>query len=135
MKLAHWASVAALTGIAMSSAAQQSAPAKQPTEADASVPAVKYESAFSAYRPAAMESDATPDTLWRAANAQMMESGEHAGHAMPNAPKGSAPAATQKSAATEKPAALEKPPATQKPAAPEKPAAAQGTKKGAHDGH
>lgn len=107
MNLAYWASVAALMGIAMSATAQQIAPANQPGDKDAPATALKYESAFNTYRPASRTTDPSPDTVWRAANGQIQNTGGHAGHVKADAAV----------------------PAAVKPAAPEP------KKKGAHDGH
>ncbi len=57
-------------------AAAQSQPA--PQEAQASVPATTYRSAFAGYRPAA-EDDATPDQTWRAVNDKVGKAGGHMG--------------------------------------------------------
>ncbi|MDN2671276.1 hypothetical protein OX459_07690 [Janthinobacterium sp. SUN026] len=57
-------------------AAAQSQPA--PQEAQASVPATTYRSAFAGYRPAA-EDDATPDQAWRAVNDKVGKAGGHMG--------------------------------------------------------
>ena len=57
-------------------AAAQSEPA--PQEAQASVPATTYRSAFVGYRPAAGD-DATPDQAWRALNEKVGKAGGHMG--------------------------------------------------------
>lgn len=49
-----------------------------PQEAQASVPATTYRSAFAGYRPAA-EEDATPDQAWRAVNDKVGKAGGHMG--------------------------------------------------------
>ncbi|MCC7599153.1 hypothetical protein IGS61_16800 [Janthinobacterium sp. FW305-129] len=49
-----------------------------PQEAQASVPATTYRSAFTGYRPAA-EEDATPDQIWRAVNNKVGKAGGHMG--------------------------------------------------------
>ncbi|AQR70217.1 hypothetical protein BZG29_19270 [Janthinobacterium sp. LM6] len=49
-----------------------------PQEAQASVPATTYRSAFAGYRPAA-EDDATPDQAWRAVNDKVGKAGGHMG--------------------------------------------------------
>ncbi|WP_215409786.1 hypothetical protein [Janthinobacterium sp. JC611] len=49
-----------------------------PQEAQASVPATTYRSAFAGYRPAA-EDDATPDQAWRALNDKVGKAGGHMG--------------------------------------------------------
>ena len=49
-----------------------------PQEAQASVPATTYHSAFAGYRPAA-EEDATPDQAWRAVNDKVGKAGGHMG--------------------------------------------------------
>ena len=59
-------------------AAAQSQPKPAPQEAQASVPATTYRSAFTGYRPAA-EEDATPDQAWRAVNDKVGKAGGHMG--------------------------------------------------------
>lgn len=59
-------------------AAAQSQPKPVPQEAQASVPATTYRSAFTGYRPAA-EEDATPDQTWRAVNEKVGKAGGHMG--------------------------------------------------------
>ena len=59
-------------------AAAQSQPKPAPQEAQASVPATTYHSAFAGYRPAA-EDDATPDQAWRAVNDKVGKAGGHMG--------------------------------------------------------
>ena len=59
-------------------AAAQSQPKPAPQEAQASVPATTYRSAFTGYRPAA-EEDATPDQTWRAVNEKVGKAGGHMG--------------------------------------------------------
>ena len=59
-------------------AAAQSQPKPAPQEAQASVPATTYRSAFAGYRPAA-EEDATPDQTWRAVNDKVGKAGGHMG--------------------------------------------------------
>ena len=59
-------------------AAAQSQPKPAPQEAQASVPATTYRSAFAGYRPAA-EEDATPDQTWRAVNEKVGKAGGHMG--------------------------------------------------------
>lgn len=49
-----------------------------PQEAQASVPATTYRSAFAGYRPAA-EGDTTPDQTWRAVNDKVGKAGGHMG--------------------------------------------------------
>ncbi|CAM2892149.1 hypothetical protein [Janthinobacterium lividum] len=49
-----------------------------PQEAQASVPATTYRSAFAGYRPAA-EDDATSDQAWRALNEKVGKAGGHMG--------------------------------------------------------
>ncbi|MGK5038500.1 hypothetical protein [Janthinobacterium sp. LB3P118] len=65
----------ALAALSLAAVAQ-SQPA--PQEAQASVPATTYRSAFAGYRPAA-EDDATPDQTWRALNEKVGKAGGHMG--------------------------------------------------------
>lgn len=60
------------------SAAGPAASTPTPQEAQASVPATAYRSAFAGYRPAA-EEDATPDQTWRAVNEKVGKAGGHMG--------------------------------------------------------
>lgn len=60
------------------SAAGPAASTPAPQEAQASVPATTYRSAFAGYRPAA-EDDATPDQTWRAVNDKVGKAGGHMG--------------------------------------------------------
>lgn len=58
-----------------------------PTDDQAAVPALSYESAFAGYPAAARgDSEVTPDKRWRAANATVAQSEGHAGHRA-NAPE------------------------------------------------
>lgn len=65
----------ALAVLPLAAAAQ---PPSAPQEAQASVPATTYRSAFLGYRPAA-EDDATPDQAWRAVNEKVGKAGGHMG--------------------------------------------------------
>ena len=64
-----------LTVLPLAAAAQSPS---APQEAQASVPATTYHSAFTGYRPAA-EEDATPDQTWRAVNDKVGKAGGHMG--------------------------------------------------------
>ena len=66
-----------LSASAAGPAASTPAPSA-PQEAQASVPATTYRSAFAGYRPAA-EDDATPDQTWRAVNDKVGKAGGHMG--------------------------------------------------------
>ena len=59
-------------------AAAQSQPKPAPQEAQASVPATTYRSAYTGYRPAT-EEDSTPDQTWRALNDKVGKAGGHMG--------------------------------------------------------
>ena len=87
MPFSHWISVAVLAFLPLAATAQQS---QQPSPADANVtvPAIGYVSAFENYRTTPAEK-ATPDQLWRAANEEIAGQDMDGGHvAMP----GTAPA-------------------------------------------
>jgi hypothetical protein len=64
--------------LAASAASPAAATMPAPQEAQASVPATAYRSAFAGYRPAA-EEDATPDQAWRAVNEKVGKAGGHMG--------------------------------------------------------
>jgi hypothetical protein len=56
--------------------------AQNPADVDAPVPAPAYVSAFANYRPAA-DHPASPDQVWRSANAEVGNADAHAAHAAP----------------------------------------------------
>ncbi|NHQ89830.1 hypothetical protein [Janthinobacterium lividum] len=69
----------ALAVLPLAAAAQSPSPSpSSPQEAQASVPATTYRSAFAGYRPAA-EDEATPDQTWRAVNDKVGKAGGHMG--------------------------------------------------------
>ena len=71
----------ALAVLPLAAAAQSESPPPSPyspQEAQASVPATTYRSAFAGYRPAA-EDEATPDQTWRAVNEKVGKAGGHMG--------------------------------------------------------
>jgi hypothetical protein len=70
--------LAACTLLPLAAAAAPAQPQSAPQEAQASVPATTYRSAFAGYRPAA-EEDATPDQAWRAVNDKVGKAGGHMG--------------------------------------------------------
>ena len=81
MKKIFSLALAAGVALAVPLAASAVAPAQSvaaPQEAQATVPATSYRSAFDGYRPAA-EDDATPDQTWRALNQKVGDAGGHMG--------------------------------------------------------
>ena len=78
MSLSHWLTVAVLASLPLAVMAQQ--PPADPADANASVPASAYESAFKHYQTTA-DDQASPDKAWRGANEEMQSLGGHAGHA------------------------------------------------------
>ena len=68
MSFPYWITVAALAMLPLAASAQQQQ--WDPADANATVPASGYVSAFKNYRPGADEK-ASPDELWRAANADL----------------------------------------------------------------
>ena len=68
MSFQYWIAVAALAMLPLAASAQQQQ--WDPADANATVPASGYLSAFKNYRPGA-EEKASPDELWRAANADL----------------------------------------------------------------
>ncbi len=80
MSFSHRIMVAVLALLPLAAAAQQAQPAN-PADANAPVPATGYVSAFKSYL-ATPEEQASPDTVWRAANEEVAGTpAAHAGHA------------------------------------------------------
>ncbi|RJG05057.1 hypothetical protein D3870_02610 [Noviherbaspirillum cavernae] len=77
--------MALLASLPFSAAAQQKQHQSDPADADASVPATAYESAFKNYQTASEEQE-SPDKAWRAANNEMEKLRGHAGHVNGGAP-------------------------------------------------
>lgn len=75
----QWLAIAALVSAPLSAIAQQKQPQYDPTDANAPVHAIGYESAFKGYR-ASDDGDNTPDELWRSANEEVGRLGGHSGH-------------------------------------------------------
>ena len=91
MSFPYWISVAVVAFMPLAATAQQSQQAN-PADANATVPAVGYVSAFENYRATPNET-ATPDQLWRAANEEITSQDMDGGHgAMPGMATGSGPA-------------------------------------------
>ena len=89
MSFSHWISVALVAFLPLAATAQQSQQ-PSPADANATVPAIGYVSAFESYRATPSEK-ATPDQLWRAANEEITNQDMDGGHvAMP----GTAPASS-----------------------------------------
>ena len=79
MSFSHRIMVAVLALLPLAAAAQQAQPAN-PADANAPVPATGYVSAFKSYL-ATPEEQASPDTVWRAANEEVAGTpAVHAGH-------------------------------------------------------
>jgi len=82
MSFPHRAAVAVLAFLPLAASAQQ-LQQPGPADANATVPATGYVSAFENYRTTPDEK-ATPDQLWRAANEEITSADMHSGHmAMP----------------------------------------------------
>ena len=81
MKQSKWIA-AALAALLSPAALAQTAPQQpDPLDANATVPAPAYVSAFAGYVPgAAAEGQPQPDKGWRAANDKVAKSDAHAGH-------------------------------------------------------
>lgn len=79
MSLAHWLTAAALASLPFAAATQEKQHQADPTDANATVPASAYESAFKNYH-AADDEQEPPDKAWRAANDEVGKLGGHAGH-------------------------------------------------------
>lgn len=93
MSFSHWLSVAALALLPLAATAQQAQQAQQqldPANANATVSASAYASAFTNYQAAAAE-QAPPDKVWREANKEVQITDGHAGDMqIPAAGSGSA---------------------------------------------
>jgi hypothetical protein len=107
MSFSQWLSIAILVLPSLAATAQPTQPPLSPAQANASVPPSSYVSAFKDYRTAADEK-ASPDTVWRAANEQVLGEG---GHVMPAGSLSGAPAPKADSASGR--------PAAQRPLAPQ----------------
>ena len=79
MSFSHWISVAVVAFLPLAATAQQSQQ-PGPADANATVPAIGYVSAFENYRTTPAEK-ATPDQLWRSANEELTSQDMHGGHA------------------------------------------------------
>ena len=91
MSFSHWITVAVVAVLPLAATAQQSRQ-PGPADANATVPAIGYVSAFENYRTTPTEK-ATPDQLWRAANEEITSQDMQGDHmAMP----GMAPSASGK---------------------------------------
>ena len=79
MSSKQWLALAAWVLMPFAATAQQKQAQHHPTDTNAHVSTIGYASAFKAYR-ASHDQSETPDTRWRAANAEMGRLGGHAGH-------------------------------------------------------
>ena len=80
MAFSHWIAVAAVAFLPLAATAQQSQP-PNPTDANATVPAVSFLSAFDNCRATPGEKT-TPDQVWRTANEKITRQDMHGGHVM-----------------------------------------------------
>jgi hypothetical protein len=90
MTLKQWLAVGVLASMPYAASAQPSAQQPDPHDANATVSASGYESAFKNYQAAADEQE-SPNNAWRAANDEVAKLGGHAGHMKDHAPSSSAP--------------------------------------------
>lgn len=74
MILVRWIALAAMTLLSWAAAAQDDRRTQDPADPAARVPALRYDSAFAAYR-AARDADAAPGKVWRAANEEVQGHG------------------------------------------------------------
>jgi len=91
MSFSHWIMVAAVAFLPLAATAQQSQQ-PSPTDANVTVPAIGYVSAFDNYR-VTPEEKTSPDQVWRTANEEITSQDMHGGHA---AMPGMGPAASGK---------------------------------------
>jgi hypothetical protein len=101
MSFSHWILVAVVALLPLTATAQQSQQ-PGPADANATVPAISYVSAFENYR-ATPEEKATPDQLWRAANEEIVRDDPHAGHGGGMAMPGMKPEAVAPKTSTSQP--------------------------------
>jgi hypothetical protein len=91
MTLKQWLAVGVVASFPFAATAQLAPQQPDPLDANATVPASAYESAFKNYQAAAGEQK-SPDKAWRAANDEMAKLGGHVGHMKDEAAASSAPA-------------------------------------------
>ena len=107
MSFSYWITVAAMAMLPLATSAQQQQ--LDPSDANATVPASGYVSAFKNYHPGADEK-ASPAQLWRAANADLQAKDGQGIHVTDAGPENASPAAKND--------APEKTPAQRVPGAP-----------------
>ena len=90
MSFLHWITVAAVAILPLAATAQQQQ--LDPSDANATVPASGYVSAFTNYQPGADEKTA-PNKLWRAANADLQAKDGQGVHVKDAEPENASPAA------------------------------------------
>jgi hypothetical protein len=88
MTLKQWLAVGVLASLPFAATAQQAPQQPNPLDANATVPASTYESAFKNYQTAADE-QASPDKAWRFANDEMAKLRGHVGHMKDEVPASS----------------------------------------------
>lgn len=84
MRPSQWIAVGAVASMPFAVAAQQARP--DPIDANATVPAAAYKSAFESYQRAGSEAQPSADKVWRKANEEVAKAGPHNGHAAPHVP-------------------------------------------------
>lgn len=95
MKFQQWFAVGILASLPFAATAQQAPERPNPLDANATVRASAYKSAFKNYEPAAADEQESPDKTWRAANDEVGKLGGHVGHM-----KGEASASASSSSAS-----------------------------------
>lgn len=85
MTLKQWVAAGALASASFAVTAQPGSARLDPLDANATVPAVSYKSAFDTYQRTSREEQPSADKVWREANDQVAKSGAHSGHAMQEA--------------------------------------------------
>ncbi|KRB88948.1 hypothetical protein [Noviherbaspirillum sp. Root189] len=78
MSSKQWLAVVAWVVVPMTATAQQKQAQFAPTDANAPITSMGYESAFKGYR-ASGDEEKTPDKVWRSANEEMGRLGGHVG--------------------------------------------------------
>jgi hypothetical protein len=88
----HWVAAGVLASASFAVTAQPVPDRPTPLDANATVPAASYKSAFDTYRRTSNEEQPSADKVWRQANDEVAKSVAHSGHATQEAAASAAPA-------------------------------------------
>jgi hypothetical protein len=87
----QWIALAALASMSFAAAAQQAPDRPNPLDANAAVPAARYQSAFAHYQRASSDQQPSADKVWRIANDAVAKPHAQTGHAIETADASSPP--------------------------------------------